>query len=507
MFGPNPQNASTPERQKRTQGNSLKGIFINTNSVKSIEKATQLKATIHYSNPDIIFLVETKLDSNYQTYSFLPANYVAIRKDRNAHGGGVLIAFRDDITAEPLDNLNSNCEIVWTKIHFARNKSIFFASYYRPPSDHLASLEALQASLTKLYRSQKNTPNVVIAGDFNLPDIDWNSQQTTNARTASKHNKLLEIISEFGLQNMVNDPTRIESGNILDLILTSNPSIITNTHTTPGMSDHEAVTFEVNLNPIRNRKPPHKVFKYKSADWCKLKNEISKMTDEYFDTDPNSHDVNTNWIFFRDNLTTLMNNTIPHCNTKAKSHLPWISRELIRMQRRRNKSHKKAKQTGLNKHWEQFRELRRQTTKALATSYKSYVNNQIGDSLKTNPKRFWSFIKANKRENIGIPTLRVNEKPITNDRDKANALNNQFTSVFTSESYPIPVIDHSLYSSIPQSWVQLHKITSITITITLKYRLQLQLQLHHHNVILNYNYNYTMFISITITITVPFLRK
>ena len=222
-----------------------------------------------------------------------------------------------------------------------------------------------------------------------------------------------------------------------------------NTHTTPGMSDHEAVTFDVNLNPIRNRKPPHKVFKCKSADWCKLKNEISKMTDKYFDTDPNSHDVNTNWIFFRDNLTTLMNNTIPYCNTKAKSHLPWISRELIRMQRRRNKSHKKAKQTGLNKHWEQFRELRRQTTKALATSYKSYVNNQIGDSLKTNPKRFWSFIKANKRENIGIPTLRVNEKPITNDRDKANALNNQFTSVFTSESYPIPVIDHSLYSSIP----------------------------------------------------------
>ena len=67
IFGPNPQNASTPERQKRTQGNSLKCIIFNTNSVKSIEKATQLKATIHYSNPDIILLVETKLDSNYQT--------------------------------------------------------------------------------------------------------------------------------------------------------------------------------------------------------------------------------------------------------------------------------------------------------------------------------------------------------------------------------------------------------------------------------------------------------
>ena len=119
--------------KREPKENSLKGILINTNSVKSIEKATQLKATIHYSNPDIIFPVETKLDSNYQTYSFLPPNYVAIRKDRNAHGGDVLIAFRDDVTAEFLNNLNSNCEIVWTKIHFARNKSIFFASYYRPP--------------------------------------------------------------------------------------------------------------------------------------------------------------------------------------------------------------------------------------------------------------------------------------------------------------------------------------------------------------------------------------
>ena len=152
-----------------------------------------------------------------------------------------------------------------------------------------------------------------------------------------------------------------------------------------------------------------------------------------------------------------MNNTTPHCNTNAKTHLSWISGELIRMQRRRNKSHKKQK-TGLNKHWEQFWELRRQTTKTLATSYKSYVNNQIGDSLKTNPKRCWSFIMANKRENIGIPTLRVNDKPITNNRDKANALNNQFTPVFTSESYPIPVIYPSLYFSMPPLDIGTHGI-------------------------------------------------
>ena len=111
-FGPNPQNASTPERRKKTKRNTLSGILINTNSVKSIAKTTQLKTTIHSNNPDIIFLVETKIDENYPTYSFLPPNYSAIRKDRNTHGGGVLIAFRDDIVVEPLTKLNSSCEIV-----------------------------------------------------------------------------------------------------------------------------------------------------------------------------------------------------------------------------------------------------------------------------------------------------------------------------------------------------------------------------------------------------------
>ena len=115
ILAPNPQNTSTPERHKKTQGNTLKGIFINTNSVKGIEKATQLKATTQSNNPDIIFLVETKLDANYATHSFLPPNYEAIRKDSNVHGGGVLIAFRDNIVAEPLQNLISNCEMVWKK--------------------------------------------------------------------------------------------------------------------------------------------------------------------------------------------------------------------------------------------------------------------------------------------------------------------------------------------------------------------------------------------------------
>ena len=52
-------------------------------------------------------------------------------------------------------------------------------------------------------------------------------------------------------------------------------------------------------------------------------------------------------------------------------------------------------------------------------------------------------------ECIGIPTLQTNGQIITNDRDKANTLNNHFSSVFTQEIYPIPKLSPSVYSDIP----------------------------------------------------------
>ena len=201
IFAPNPANTSNPDRANAQTTSKLKAMLINGNSVKSTLKVSELQATIHSTNPDILFLVETKLDSSIPTYSFLPTNYEAIRKDRNAHGGGVLIALRNDIIADPQDKLSTTCEIVWTKVHFFRNKAVYLASYYKPPNDHTASLETLHETLAILYRSCKLPPSIIIAGDLNLPDINWENLCTTNQQTATKHNKLIEIVSEYGLTN------------------------------------------------------------------------------------------------------------------------------------------------------------------------------------------------------------------------------------------------------------------------------------------------------------------
>ena len=45
---------------------------------------------------------------------------------------------------------------------------------------------------------------------------------------------------------------------------------------------------------------------------------------------PHSRDISENWNFFSNNLTSLVDRNIPSRNTKAKVHLPWITREIIK---------------------------------------------------------------------------------------------------------------------------------------------------------------------------------
>ena len=52
--------------------------------------------------PDIFLAVESKLDDSVYDNEFLPATYSASRKDRKRGGGGVFIATKEPIIAEPL---------------------------------------------------------------------------------------------------------------------------------------------------------------------------------------------------------------------------------------------------------------------------------------------------------------------------------------------------------------------------------------------------------------------
>ena len=101
------------------------------------------------------------------------------------------------------------------------------------------------------------------------------------------------------------------------------------------MSDHEAVLFNLNIKPTKINKPPHKVHLYKSANWDGLKQATGKMVCDYFERNPNNLDIDTNWKYFKTTFIELMSTFIPSKMTKSKPHLPYITRDIIRLQRKR----------------------------------------------------------------------------------------------------------------------------------------------------------------------------
>ena len=83
----------------------------------------------------------------------------------------------------------------------------------------------------------------------------------------SKHVKRYWKIS--GLTQLVTFPTREES--ILDLVLSSHSDLVSDIHSTEGISDHSAVSFDLNLTIKMNKKKPRSAYKFNNTDFSKVR--------------------------------------------------------------------------------------------------------------------------------------------------------------------------------------------------------------------------------------------
>ena len=81
---------------------------------------------------------------------------------------------------------------------------------------------------------------IFLGGDFNSPGINWSDGTLSDFYVSiSFREKIIDIIEEFHLEQLVLEPTR--QYNILGLCFTSHPTSVISSQTSPGLSDHEAV--------------------------------------------------------------------------------------------------------------------------------------------------------------------------------------------------------------------------------------------------------------------------
>ena len=90
--------------------------------------------------------------------------------------------------------------------------------------------------------------------------------------------------------------------------------------------------------------------------------------------------------------------------------------------------------------WREYCKARNQVKK-MTRQIRKNIERDIAKQAKTNPKRFWNYVNSKTKTRQGISQLKVpNTDTMTeSDTDKAEVLQNHFSSVFTDEPVgPIP---------------------------------------------------------------------
>ena len=129
-----------------------------------------------------------------------------------------------------------------------------------------------------------------------------------------------------------------------------------------------------------------------------------------------------------------MDTHIPTKMVTKHTQSPWITKRVGRLQKRKQRAFNAHKKQNTNESYERFKNERKMTHNATKNAYQSYIASVYTES----PKQFWLYIKSRKVDSVGIPTLRDGAKLEADNTSKAEILNRQFKSVFTTEDSNLP---------------------------------------------------------------------
>ena len=107
-------------------------------------------------------------------------------------------------------------------------------------------------------------------------------------------------------------------------------------------------------------------------------------------------------------MINAINIYVPSRMTKRKPDLPWMTVTIKRQLCKRERLLQRTKRSGskTSTAWETHKKQCNKVTKALRDAHKNYVNDVVGRSLQSNPKKFWHYVKHSRSESLGIPSPR-----------------------------------------------------------------------------------------------------
>lgn len=362
---------------------------------------------------DIMLVNETKLTNDIVTKI---KNFQVIRKDRNAHGGGVAIFVSDKIafTACPTDNLVSAENICIKLIG-----NIFIVAVYNEPRNKLTEREI--SGLTSLGN------RVLIIGDLNARHYTWNNTTTnTNGRTLFNYIQNNPVIIQYP-QDPTHFPDNGMSPTCIDIVVNKNVPNATDPISIPDLSsDHNPIILELLNHPTENSKTF--ITSYRDTDWGAFRksldqritiNNLIKTTD----------DIDRELKIFTDQVKTTQTTHSKQLRVgQNKTQIDDETKKLIQI---RNRLRKLYQQTS----WQYLKPNINRLNRAIRNKIRSCISQKWENTLeniKPGGRALWRITKALKSNRSKIPTLTKDDKHYFSDKDKADVIGDTLEAIQTN---------------------------------------------------------------------------
>ena len=201
---------------------------ININSVRN--KFHELSDLFIRYLVDILFLSETKLDQSFRQAPFEVTIFKSYRKDRFAHGGGILAYVRADLPSRRRPDLETaTVESIVIETTVCDRKWAILCCYRSPLLSDNVFTSDFTVFMDKLH---VHFDNIIVIGDLNY-----------DLSVPTKSKALKSVCDVFDLSSLVKQATKTAPPSLIyiyyiDVILTNRPTLLCHvTNVACGISD------------------------------------------------------------------------------------------------------------------------------------------------------------------------------------------------------------------------------------------------------------------------------
>ena len=385
--------------------------------------------------------------------------YQIFRSDRNNRkkrkrgrlSGGVAAYVHDSLANSTEVKLQYSNGVVEILGLYSSSENLFLGIVYRQPDDsangNLSTAKEFKPALDKLQATLNDigepSPNIIICGDFNLPNFSW-SNNPSSTRESSSFDCLTHFIHVNFLSQHIRKATH-KDGNILDLVFTNNENLLHSYECKSpllSVSDHLIIECKTVLGSRTeecNSEIPEKVspldnlnFLSNDINWEEIANQFKAI----------------NWHLILSGLPpekqldvvmgkihAICKGNIPLRKTLTKTGKPKIPRDRRILMRKRKKIADKLK---LELSETRKKKLNRKLVDIEVALQKSHHASKMAgeakaiEAIKKNPKYFYSYAKkfSSLTNKVG-PLLDENNQYTNSSSKMSEILSKQYKSVFS----------------------------------------------------------------------------